>query len=284
MASFNEELAVCTRKAAALRVDCESDTESNSSSPSASTCVPSSASSTVGSPLSPLLDAQCAIDVPTAAQALLSLQVHTPADLSGLARALCELAYVPIHTEACAELIERIMPYMVTAFVEGRKRTILDEVVRICQESLATVHTECPAESVYGAVLLLSHLFNRRMVPLAVIRDLFMYLLFVEDDELPPAHALNLACHVMVACSVSIKQYPNGATMIDYLILRLKELKGRNYPADTTQAITAAVDFEVRQVRELKEAEERAASASRKAQAVIRKPYWKNHRNYAVRS
>jgi len=93
----------------------------------------------------------------------------------------------------------------------------------------------------------------------------FMYLLFVDDDELPPAHAITLACHVMVACSTMMKQYQNGVTMINYLIFRLKELKGRNYPAEMTAAITAAVDFEVRQARELKEAQERAESAARKA-------------------
>merc|ERR1711865_434125 len=181
------------------------------------------------------------------------------------ARAVYELALAPVHTAAVAELLENIVPYMVTAIVNGRRRSILDEVVSLCQESLATVHSDC-VESVYASVMLLSHLFKRNLVPLVLVKDLFMFLLFLEDDELPEPHAVTLACLVMVECSTAIKENANGAKMIDILIFRLKELKGHNYPEDTTKAISAAVDFEVRQSREKKEAEERAAAVARKAQ------------------
>merc|ERR1719162_1710376 len=159
--------------------------------------------------------------------------------------------------------------------VNGCRRSILDELVSLCQDSLSTVHDECPSESVYGSVLLLSHLFKRNLVSLVMIKDLFMFLLFVEDDELPEPHVVNLACHVMVECSTGIKEHQNGSKMLEILIIRLKELKGRNYPEDTTQAISAAVDFEVRQAREQKEAEERTAAAARKAQRGMSRNYGK---------
>jgi len=135
----------------------------------------------------------------------------------------------------------------------------------------------------------LSHLFKRNLVPLVLIKDLFMFLLFLEDDELPEPHAVNLACHVMVECSTAIKENANGAKMIDILIFRLKELKGRNYPEDTTKAISAAIDFEVRQSREKKEAEERAAAVARKAQRSMTRNYQgkqgnQGNRRYVVRT
>ena len=71
----------------------------------------------------------------------------------------------------------------------------------------------------------------------------------------------------MVECSTTVKDDANGAEMIENLSLRLKELKGRNLPMNIiTKAIGAAVDLKVRQARELKDAEERAAAAARHAQ------------------
>jgi len=68
------------------------------------------------------------------------------------------------------------------------------------------------------------------------------------------AHAVNLACHVLVTTSATIKMHPTGEQMIELLVLRFKELKGRAYAVETRDAITQVVDFEVRQARERKEA------------------------------
>jgi len=185
-----------------------------------------------------------ALHGPAITQAILSLQVHAYSDLQGLAAAVFESGVAdPARTPLAADLIQALLPFMVTCYNGKKAVTLLDEVKARCDASVATIATPEPDDACFGSVLLLGHLFVRGLVGLATVKDLFAQLLFAETA--PADHAVNLACHILLTCAPALPWSPTGSQMADYVVLRLQELKGHaSYSETTKAAIVAVVEHE----------------------------------------
>lgn len=176
---------------------------------------------------------------PAITQTILGLQVHSLADLKEVAAAVFKHSVsAPAHTLVCADLVLALMPFMVTCFDGKEAVTLLVEVTALCRASLSTILEPAPKESCFGAGLLLAFLFERRLVPLADLKAVFATLLFPEAP--PPDHAVNLACHLLLAVPSLAHGSVAGAQMAELLHARLHELKGRAY-SDATRACIVAL-------------------------------------------
>merc|ERR1719399_663132 len=177
---------------------------------------------------------------PAITQAILGLQVHAHKELEGLAVAIFESAVAdPARTLLAADLIQALLPFMVTCYNGKKPVTLLDEVKLRCDASVATITSPEPDATCFGSVLLLGHLFVRGLLGLATVKDLFAKLVFTETA--PADHAVNLATHVLLTCAPALPWSPTGAQMADYVVLRLQELKGHACYSDTTKAAIVAV-------------------------------------------
>jgi len=180
-----------------------------------------------------------ALHGPAITQAILALQVHAHKELEGLAAAIFESAVSdPARTLLAADLIQALLPFLVTCYNGKKAVTLLDEVKARCDASVATITSPEPDDACFGSVLLLGHLFVRGLLGLATVKDLFAKLLFADA---PADHAVNLACHVLLTCATALPWSPTGAQMADYVVLRLQELKGHACYSDTTKAAIVAV-------------------------------------------
>jgi hypothetical protein len=79
-------------------------------------------------------------------------------------------------------------------------------------------------------------------VTLAAVKQFYAVLLF---DQTPPAdHAVNLACHAFLRTGPVLDSTEVGKKMSEYLVSRLKEVKGLNLSIATRQSITDVVELQ----------------------------------------
>lgn len=110
------------------------------------------------------------------------------------------------------------------------------EVPAVIQGKLAAIESDTPPECAHGVVVLAAQLFAQNVLPMAVMKALFMALLFSRPQPLD--HSVLLCCHALLACGPTLERSEVGHRMVEYVILRLKELKGGKYTAETRQGIT----------------------------------------------
>lgn len=74
-----------------------------------------------------------------------------------------------------------------------------------------------------------------------MIKAMFSRLCF---EEKPLDHAVCLACHLMLAVGPTLDRADQvGGKLVDYVTMRLKELKGGNYSEPTRFSLTHVTDL-----------------------------------------
>merc|ERR1719506_1066474 len=90
--------------------------------------------------------------------------------------------------------------------------------------------------------MLAAELFMHGVISLAAMKELFAILLFSESH--PADHAVSLACHAFLRTGPFLDSSELGMKMVEYLVLRLKEVKGLNLSIATRQSITDVVELQ----------------------------------------
>jgi hypothetical protein len=150
------------------------------------------------------------------------------------------------------------------------------KVWEYCQEDLPHIAGDAPPERAHGTILLASELFVRGIISLAAVKELFAVLLFSESH--PADHAVSLSCHVFLIVGPFLERTAVGARMVEFLVLRLKEVKGLNLTIATRQSITDVVELQkcrwdasrIGSTRERSSGQKKARAAARlRARALI---------------
>merc|ERR1719389_1465141 len=135
-----------------------------------------------------------------------------------------------------ADLVLRLQPMFVA---ESREELLVHEVWKLCEEDLPYIASDSPPDRSNGTVVLSAELFVVGAVTLAAVKQFYAVLLF---DQTPPAdHAVNLACHAFLRTGPVLDSTEVGKKMSEYLVSRLKEVKGLNLSRPTVQSITDVV-------------------------------------------
>jgi hypothetical protein len=144
----------------------------------------------------------------------------------------------PNLVKTIAELVLRLQPM----FAAGTQDELLGHRVwKLCEEDLPYIASDCPPERSHGTVMLAAELFMHGVIALAAMKELFAILLFSESH--PADHAVSLACHGFLRVGQVMDSSEVGSKMVEYLILRLKEVKGLNLSIATRQSITEVVEL-----------------------------------------
>merc|ERR1712078_634165 len=80
------------------------------------------------------------------------------------------------------------------------------------------------------------------VIALPAMKELFGTLLFSESH--PADHAVSLACHGFLRVGQIMDSSEVGMKLVEYLVLRLKEVKGLNLSIATRQSITDVVELQ----------------------------------------
>merc|ERR1719353_1847708 len=144
----------------------------------------------------------------------------------------------PQLTKTIAHLALRLQPM----FAAGTQDELLGHRVwKLCEEDLPYIASDCPPERSHGTVVLAAELFMHGVISLSAVKQLFAVLLFSESH--PADHAVSLACHGFLRCGQIMDSSEVGMKMVEYLVLRLKEVKGLNLSIATRQSITDVVEL-----------------------------------------
>merc|ERR1719235_70928 len=185
-----------------------------------------------------LADALCGVSPATAGFALEAMGplagCHAVEDF---ALALYSAAE-PHLAKTVADLVLRLQPM----FAAGTQDELLgNRVWKLCEEDLPYIASDCPPERSHGTLMLAAELFMHGVISLAAMKELFAILLFSESH--PADHAVSLACHVFLRVGAVMDTSEVGMKMVEYLVLRLKEVKGLNLSIATRQSITDVVEL-----------------------------------------
>jgi hypothetical protein len=144
----------------------------------------------------------------------------------------------PDLAKTIADLVLRLQPM----FAAGTQDELLGlRVWKLCEEDLPYIASDCPPERSHGTVILAAELFMHGVISLAAMKELFAILLFSESH--PADHAVSLACHSFLRVGAVMDTSEVGMKMVEYLVLRLKEVKGLNLSIATRQSITDVVEL-----------------------------------------
>jgi hypothetical protein len=144
----------------------------------------------------------------------------------------------PNLAKTVADLVLRLQPM----FAAGTQDELLGHRVwKLCEEDLPYIASDCPPDRSHGTVVLAAELFMRGIIALAAMKELFAILLFSESH--PADHAVSLACHGFLRVGQVMDTSEVGMKMVEYLVLRLKEVKGLNLSIATRQSITDVVEL-----------------------------------------
>lgn len=178
-----------------------------------------------------VLEDLCARTLAAKVKHVLSL-VMSPPDMARLARALYDKAVSLPGTDSAstpglvADLVVALLP---RPPLHGH--LLLDALVDECTANFVDIEGCEPSETAHGCVLFLGELYTRRLVPVTMVKGLFMQLLF--KDTWPLDHAVHLACHVLLVVGPDLDRSEVGSQMVELVVLRLKELKGGKYTDPT---------------------------------------------------
>merc|ERR1711939_871298 len=114
-------------------------------------------------------------------------------------------------------------------------------VWKLCEEDLPYIASDSPPERSHGTVVLAAELFMHGVIALSAMKELFATLLFSESH--PADHAVSLACHAFLRVGPLMDSSEVGMKMVEYMVLRLKEVKGLNLSIATRQSITDVVEL-----------------------------------------
>jgi hypothetical protein len=158
-----------------------------------------------------------------------------------LALALYARAGDATFSHMVADLIGALSLRLPAFPAEGRMETLVQKVWLFCREDLKPIAGETPPETAHGTVLLSAELYVRNLLAMSAVKAVFAALLFCRPH--PPDHAVSLACHLFLRTGPTLDRCDIGAKMVEYLVLRLKEVKGGNLSPVTRQSITDVVDL-----------------------------------------
>jgi hypothetical protein len=151
--------------------------------------------------------------------------VFSGAGVPELARAIDSRATAdPMHTKVLAELIAHL----------SERLDIGPEFARLCSESIAAIDDRAPMNRVRGVVLLAAELYNRNIVQMSVMKEVFQRLVFSGVVLDTGARA---SCDALAVAGGRLEQTPVGSKMVDYVLLRLKEIRSGKYAAATRSAM-----------------------------------------------
>jgi hypothetical protein len=144
----------------------------------------------------------------------------------------------PELVKTIADLVVHLQPMFVAA---TQDELLGHRVWALCQEDLPYIASDCPPERSHGTVVLAAELFMHGVLALTAMKELFGTLLFSESH--PADHAVSLACHGFLRVGQIMDSSEVGMKMVEYLVLRLKEVKGLNLSIATRQSITDVVEL-----------------------------------------
>jgi len=144
----------------------------------------------------------------------------------------------PHLAKTVAELVLRLQPMFAA---ETQIELLGHRVWKLCDEDLPYIASDCPPDRSHGTVNLAAELFMHGVLGLAAMKELFAVLLFSESH--PADHAVSLACHGFLRVGRMMDSSEVGMKMVEYLVLRLKEVKGLNLSIATRQSITDVVEL-----------------------------------------
>jgi hypothetical protein len=159
-----------------------------------------------------------------------------------LALALYSRAGDSTYTYYVADLIFALshrLPAFPTS--NGGVETLVQKVWALCREDLKPIAGELPPDTAHGTVLLSAELYVRNLLGMSAVKEVYAALLFCRPH--PPDHAVSLACHLFLRTGPTLDRCDIGYKMVEYLVLRLKEVKGGNLSPVTRQSITDVVDL-----------------------------------------
>jgi hypothetical protein len=144
----------------------------------------------------------------------------------------------PELVKTIADLVLRLQPMFAA---ETQIELLGHRVWKLCDEDLPYIASDCPPDRSHGTVNLAAELFMHGVLGLAAMKELFAVLLFSESH--PADHAVSLACHGFLRVGRMMDSSEVGMKMVEYLVLRLKEVKGLNLSIATRQSITDVVEL-----------------------------------------
>jgi hypothetical protein len=118
---------------------------------------------------------------------------------------------------------------------------IAPEFARILSESIAAVDDRSSLNRVRGVALLAAELYSRNILQMSVMKEVFQKLVFSGVVLDTGARA---SCDAVSVAGARLEQTPVGSKMVDYVLLRLKEIRSGKYAAATRAAM-----LEVEQLR-----------------------------------
>jgi len=131
------------------------------------------------------------------------------------------------------ELVAALLPHFAQ---------LAQKIWEYCKEDLPFIASESPPARAHGTVLLAAELFARGLLTMGVAKELFAGLLFGEFH--PEDHAVSLACHAFLVAGPILDRSHLGMKMVEYIVLRLKEVKGLNLTIATRKSITEVVELQ----------------------------------------
>jgi hypothetical protein len=141
--------------------------------------------------------------------------------------------------KSIADLVLRLQPMFAA---ETRDELLGHQVWKLCEEDLPYIASDCPPDRSHGTVVLAAELYVSGAVTLAAVKQIYGVLLFSESH--PADHAVSLACHAFLRTGPFLDSTEVGMKMVEYLVLRLKEVKGLNLSIATRQSITDVVELQ----------------------------------------
>merc|ERR1719487_1424348 len=148
-------------------------------------------------------------------------------------------AAAPELAKTIADLVVRLQPMFAA---ETREELLGHQVWKLCEEDLPYIASDCPPDRSHGTVVLAAELYVIGALTLAAVKQVYAVLLFSESH--PADHAVSLACHAFLRTGPFLDSSEVGMKMVEYLVLRLKEVKGLNLSIATRQSITDVVELQ----------------------------------------
>ena len=145
----------------------------------------------------------------------------------------------PELSKTIADLVLRLQPMFAA---ETREDLLGHQVWKLCEEDLPYIASDSPPDRSHGTVVLAAELYVCGAVTLAAVKQIYAVLLFAESH--PADHAVSLACHAFLRTGPFLDSSEVGMRMVEYLVLRLKEVKGLNLSIATRQSITDVVELQ----------------------------------------
>jgi hypothetical protein len=145
----------------------------------------------------------------------------------------------PELSKTIADLVLRLQPMFAA---ETREELLGHQVWKLCEEDLPYIASDSPPDRSHGTVVLAAELYVCGALTLAAVKQVFAVLLFSESH--PADHAVSLACHTFLRTGPFLDSSEVGMRMVEYLVLRLKEVKGLNLSIATRQSITDVVELQ----------------------------------------